>query len=317
MRKPVQELRFLVTQRCTNECFFCHGEGLQTEKSDLMSAEDIGFVFNIARLYFGSEHTTLTGGEPLLRSDIIEIAAGLYRNLGKVTLTTNGVLLGDRMYIGNYLERLNVSIHSVNPEMYRTITKQPDVFHRVVYGLKQFRRCFPDMEIRINATLLRGYNSAEGDIDSILEFASRLNASVKFVELYPSVAKEFMSIEEVADYLLRRGFAPTISTTRKRNYSNGFIEVGLTKIFCASANDYYDQSAYCAANNDLFVSPDGKIKPCRHNPVEIDILPEAQNRDSKGLYRKLSTAFSLLGKNCCLPDFGKDIPSSVFKCTKI
>lgn len=316
MKKPTQELRFLVTQKCTNSCFFCHGEGLQTGKTDLMSAEDISFVFDVARFHFGCNRTTLTGGEPLLRPDIIDIAAKLYQNLGKVTLTTNGVLLADKINIGNYLERLNISIHSVDPHMYGVITKNRDAYPKMIYGLNQFKQRFPNVEIRVNATLLKGYNSAEDDIDDLLEFASKLNASVKFVELYPPTADEFIPVEEAECYLLRRGFGRISSTTRKKDYSNGFLEVGLTKIFCSSANDHDDPSAYCETNNDLFVSPDGKIKPCRHNPMEIDILPETKDRDSEGICQKLSRAFSLLGKHCYLLEPAKELSVGV-KCVRV
>jgi hypothetical protein len=91
--------------------------------------------------------------------------------------------------------------------------------------------------------------------------------------------------------------------------------VGLTKIFCASANDYDKPSYYCLANNDLFISPDGKIKPCRHNKEEIDILPEALDRDSKGLSSKLSLAFSMLGKDCCSLNIEKSV--DIVKCIQI
>jgi cyclic pyranopterin phosphate synthase len=295
--------------------FFCHGEGLQAEKLAQMSAEDISFIFNVARINFGCQYTTLTGGEPLLRSDIIDIAARIYSNFGKITLTTNGVLLEEKIDIGNYLKRLNISLHSIDPTLYGIVTGRSDVFHKVVCGLEHFRRCFPDVEICINVTLLRSYNFTKDSIDALLNFASKLNASVKFIELYSSSLDEFVSIKEMESHLLLNGFVPAASTRRKKNYSKGSLMVGLTKIFCASANDYDKPSYYCLANNDLFISPDGKIKPCRHNKEEIDILPEALDRDSKGLSSKLSLAFSMLGKDCCSLNIEKSV--DIVKCIQI
>ncbi len=293
-----RELRFVVTQRCIYECSFCHGEGLQTVKRDALSIEDFRFIFNVARSQFGFDYTTLSGGEPLVRSDIVEIAAGLYYDSGKTTLTTNGFFLDEKLYIGNYIKRLNVSIHSFNRDVYESIVGRSNVFHRVIYGLKKFRSKYPEVEIRLNTTVVRGLNSGEKDIDDLLKFASRLGASIKFVELYPSSCSGFFPIKEVEIMLMQRGFKQFISPTRKRDYSDGVIEVGLTKIFCAAAADSEIPSRFCNENNDLFVSPDGMLKPCRHNLMEVDILPEVRERDAEKLFLKLKKAFELLGKNC-------------------
>lgn len=316
MKNSLQELRFVVTQKCTNSCFFCHGEGLQEKKISLLDADDIAFVFDASYKYFGCDLTTLTGGEPLLRSDIIDIAKKLFYNSGKVTLATNGFLLEDRMAIGNYIDRLNVSIHSLNPKTYELITQRSGAFNKVINSLIDFRQNFPSIKIRLNSTLLRGYNFSKEAIEEVLKFANRIDASVKFVELYPPTADEFVPVKSMENYLLRHKFLPIASTTRKKDYSDGLCQVGLTKIFCSSASDYDDPSAYCAANNDLFISPDGRIKPCRHNPKEIDILSEIKNRDSDGLYQKLSLAFSLLGQDCCVAKQKKNRSVGV-KCTRV
>ena len=209
-------------------------------------------------------------------------------------------LLNKRICIGNYVDRVNVSIHSLDKKTYETLSGRKDVLHVVIYGLQKLRNCFPKLDIRINTTLIKGINSDKESINELLSFASRLNASIKFIEMYPSNLDQFVSINEVEKLLIKQNFVPIVSTTRKRNYSNGMIEVGLTKIFCEVVNAQLNPITFCAENNDLFVSPDGTIKPCRHASAEVDILPETKNRDVDGLHQKLLLAYSMLRNNCVM-----------------
>lgn len=103
-----RELRFLVTQKCNYNCVFCHGEGLQSKKSDLLKPDDIRFLYSVGRDCFGVTTTTLTGGEPLIRTDIVDIAHELKKENCDITITTNGSLLERCMYIGNYIKCINL-----------------------------------------------------------------------------------------------------------------------------------------------------------------------------------------------------------------
>jgi len=304
---PQQELRFVVTQKCNYDCTFCHGEGLQTPKEALLKPEDFRFIFAIGKKHFGMETTTLSGGEPLIRKDIVDIADELYHEGAIITLTTNGYFLEDRIYIGNYVKRINVSIHSLKKERYEIIVRRRNVFHKVIYGVRKLREKYPDVDIRINSTLVDGINSSERDIMDLIGFAKSLDASIKYVELFPSTMKGFISLGNVEEILQKNGFFPIPTQTRKIAMCNGFTEVNLTKIFCAASADHETPGAFCHSNNDLFVSPDGKIKPCRHNLKEVDILDSVRNMDEESLAGKIKEALDLLGKDCII---GKDTPKS-------
>ena len=78
-----RELRFLVTQACNYDCVFCHKEGLQSSKKALLFAEDYRYLFKVAKEHLGWTTTTLTGGEPLVRNDIENIIAELYKELSQ------------------------------------------------------------------------------------------------------------------------------------------------------------------------------------------------------------------------------------------
>ncbi len=301
-----QELRFLVTQRCNYDCTFCHREGLQTRKDDLLKAEDFRFIFAVAKKHFNFETVTLTGGEPLIRRDIIEIASGLSKESAEITLVTNGFLLEDRIYIGNYVKRINVSLHSLKKGLYEAIVRRRNVFDKVVYGLQKFRYKYPEAEIRINSTLVDGANATEEDILDLVKFADGLDASIKYVELFPPGDEGFVPIVRAQEVLLKNGFSYVPSQARKISLSNASTEVILTKIFCAVAKDHPSPSGFCRGNNDLFVSPDGKIKPCRHNLDEVDIIKETTARDESALSDKIGEALKSLGRNCIIDNEGKN-----------
>ncbi len=300
MGKYSQEIRFLLTQKCTHDCYFCHEEGMQTKKAELLNVEDVNFIFNTARLKLGFENTTLSGGEPLLRRDIIEIAKRLHENLAKTTITTNGLLLEKKIHIGNYVNRINVSIHSLNEKVYEKLSRRRGVFHDIIYSLRKFRDRFPDLEVRINAAIIKDVNSDRKNIHDLLVFATKLNASIKFIEIYPATSVWFFPISKIEEFLLEQNFVPIVSTTRKKNFHNGAIEVGLTKIFCATVNMQPSHEDFCANNNDLFISPDGTIKPCRHMLTEVNILQETKSLNVEGLHSKLLSAYAILKNGCAV-----------------
>lgn len=295
-----QELRFVVTQKCNYDCTFCHGEGLQTVKEALLAPQDFRFIFAVGKKHFNLNTTTLSGGEPLVRKDIVDIAGELHQEGAIITLTTNGYLLEDRIYVGNYVDRVNVSLHSLKKERYEAIVRRRNVFHKVIYGLRKLREKYPEVDIRINSTLVDGINSSEQDVLDLIRFAEKLDASIKYVELFPRTVEGFLPISDIADILKRNGFFPVPSKTRKDSLYNGSTGVNLTKIFCAVAEDQGNPSVFCRNSNDLFLSPDGRIKPCRHNPREVEILQIVRNKDERALVEKIGEAFDFLGGDCIL-----------------
>lgn len=293
-----RELRFLVTQKCNYNCVFCHGEGLQSKKNDLLNPEDYRFLFSVGRDYFGITTATLTGGEPLARKDIIDIANELNKENCDITITTNGSLLGRNMYVGNYIKCINLSLHTLSPIRYEEIVQRQNVYHEMIYNLKKFRELFPNVEICLNIAFVEGINSSEEELKDLICFAESINASIKFIELFPPDSEGFVSLEYLRNYLLNNGFEKVPSLTRKEKYTNGKVMVGLIKIFCAKACETLSPADYCNKYNDLFVSPDGKIKPCRKNRLEVDILEAVRLRNVKLTAKGIKEAFNLLGKNC-------------------
>lgn len=295
-----RELRLVLTQNCNYSCVFCHGEGLQSKQTDNFTAKDYGFLFYIGKKYFGFGKTTLSGGEPLFRKDIVEIAQEIKAQKGIITVITNGALITQRPGLGKYVDRFNISLHTLDKDKYAFIVQRKNTFDSVLMGIKQIREENPDTEVRLNATIVKNTNETKKKILDYTSFAEGIAASVKFIELYPQKSKGFVPLSRVAKILENEKYEKDDSKPRGVIYSKKGSKIILSKIFCSCAVSCENPREYCNKYNDMFVTPEGKLKPCRVSLEEIDILQEVKRRDEKALRDKIKTAFEMLGKNCPL-----------------
>ena len=123
--RPVDNLRLSVTQKCNLRCFYCHREGEDYLANTEMTPEELERVVRVA-VSLDVKRIKLTGGEPLLRTDILEIVHRLshIQNIQEVAITTNGILLRDLAgpLKAAGLTRVNVSLGTIKPATYREIT---------------------------------------------------------------------------------------------------------------------------------------------------------------------------------------------------
>jgi len=126
--RPVTDIRLSVTKRCNFACVYCHDEGLgpvaspRSPHGDEMTPTEVERIVTVAR-EFEIRSVKFTGGEPLVRADLEEIVARTVRQIGDVSLTTNGSMLARRAEgLRNAgLKRINVSVDSLRPEAFRAI----------------------------------------------------------------------------------------------------------------------------------------------------------------------------------------------------
>lgn len=300
LEKSPQEMRFIVTGKCNYDCTFCHGETLSEMKkqSNLLTPDDWTFLYQVGSEIFGMKTVTLTGGEPLMRRDILPIAQKLHDSGAYITMVSNGALLPHRPGIGKYIDKINVSLHSLNQEKYASIVQRKDTLPIVKNGVRQLREQNPQATIMMNSACTRGFNDTPQDLASLVEFAKEVKASIKMIELFPATHKDCVPLHEIQALLTVIGFEQTHATKRKINLTNGVVTVALTRILCAQAMLEDDSEFYCKVNNDLFISPEGKIKLCRNAEDEIDILPAIKARDKEFLSDQIRNALHNLGKQC-------------------
>lgn len=162
--REINYLRISVTDRCNLRCTYCMpASGIRRIRhDDILSFEEILAVAREASR-LGVSKIRLTGGEPLVRKNIVFLIRSLKATAGirEVSLTTNGVLLsglaGEIRSAG--LDRINISLDSVNPEKYRAITRTGDI--RNVLGGIEAARAAGFAGIKINMVLLPGVDRSE------------------------------------------------------------------------------------------------------------------------------------------------------------
>jgi cyclic pyranopterin phosphate synthase len=185
--RHVSYLRVSVTDRCDFRCVYCMSEHMTfLPKKDLLTLEELDRLCS-AFVAKGVRKLRITGGEPLVRKDIMTLFRSLGRHLEtgaleELTLTTNGSQLakyaGDLKSAG--VRRINVSIDTLDPIKFKAITRWGDLAV-VLDGLKAAERA--GLAIKINAVALKGVN--EDEIDDLIRFAHGRGADLTLIETMP------------------------------------------------------------------------------------------------------------------------------------
>jgi len=120
--RPINSARISVTDRCNMNCIYCHGEGDEADGRE-MSTEELTTLL-LALKSLDVRKIKITGGEPLLRDDIVDVIAETSSGFEEVSLVTNGTLLEEtaRELAEAGLTRVNVSLDTVDPDLYSRIT---------------------------------------------------------------------------------------------------------------------------------------------------------------------------------------------------
>ena len=158
-----KELRLIITRNCNYNCFFCHGEGVEKGTKELLNSSDYAFLVNFCKQKFGWDTVTLTGGEPFIRKDIFDIVNKI-SDLGvKITIVSNGELITFNNKIFDKIERINVSIHSLDEFVYDRIIQKNNKLKKVLANLHELRKLNNSIDIRINTTIVKQKNNKKED----------------------------------------------------------------------------------------------------------------------------------------------------------
>jgi len=185
--RHVTYLRVSVTDRCDFRCVYCMSEHMTfLPKRDLLTLEELDRLCS-AFVAKGVRKLRITGGEPLVRKNILWLFKALSRHLEtgaleELTLTTNGSQLpkyaADLAAIG--VRRVNISLDTLNPDRFRAITRWGD-FGQVMAGLEAAERA--GLKVKLNAVALKGVN--EDEIEDLVRFAHGRGADLTLIETMP------------------------------------------------------------------------------------------------------------------------------------
>jgi cyclic pyranopterin phosphate synthase len=185
--RSVTYLRVSVTDRCDFRCAYCMSEDMTfLPKRDLLTLEELDRMCSVF-VEKGVRKLRITGGEPLVRRDIMTLFRSLSRHLAsgaldELTVTTNGSQLA--RYASELaacgVRRINVSLDTLDPQKFRAITRWGD-FDKVVAGLDAAQAA--GLKVKINAVALKGVN--EDEIPALLEWAHGRGMGLTLIEVMP------------------------------------------------------------------------------------------------------------------------------------
>ena len=184
--RRITYLRVSVTDRCDFRCVYCMAETMTfLPRQDLLTLEELDRLAS-AFVLRGVRKLRLTGGEPLVRRNIMWLIRSLSRHLGsgldELTLTTNGSQLATHAeaLAECGVARINVSLNSLDPAKFRTITRRGDLA-QVLGGIDAAKRA--GLKIKINMVALRDVN--EDEIEDVLRWAHGRGFDLTLIETMP------------------------------------------------------------------------------------------------------------------------------------
>ncbi len=279
--REVNYLRVSVTERCNFRCQYCMPDKPFSwkPKENLLSFEEL-FLFIKAAMDEGITKVRITGGEPLLRSDLDKFIAMIYNHNKDVdlALTTNGYLLKSvaKSLKDAGLKRLNISLDSLKPSIAQQIA-QKDVLKDVLEGIEEALKV--GLKVKINMVPLKGINDDE--IVELLDFAKKRGIEIRFIEYMENamansdikglLGKEILEkikqkykIKKIG----REGSSPSFSYELEDGYKFGLIDP--------------HKHDFCESCNRIRLTAEGFLIPCLYFDEAMSIKDSVQKGDVEG-----------------------------------
>jgi len=185
--RAISYLRVSVTDRCDFRCVYCMSEDMNfLPKQDLLTLEELDRLCSVF-VGKGVRKLRITGGEPLVRRDIMTLFRSLSRHLEtgtleELTLTTNGSQLARyaRDLAACGVKRINVSLDTLDEQKFKTITRWGDL-NKVIGGIDAAREA--GLAVKINAVALKGVN--EDELERMVEWSHGRGMDLTFIEVMP------------------------------------------------------------------------------------------------------------------------------------
>ena len=273
--RHINYLRISITDRCNLRCIYCMPkDGISLiGHDDILRYEEFLRIARIA-VSKGISKIRITGGEPLVRKGLVDFIGDLSALSGiqDLSMTTNGILLSSTALAlrSAGLKRLNISLDSLSPEKYRTVTRGGDI-NQVLAGIKAANAA-GFSPLKINMVAIRGIND-----DEILAFARlslEYDVHVRFIEYMPIGMENgwhedrFVSTDEIKNTISALGHLVQIENDNGAGPAQMYALAGAPGRlgFISSLSSHF-----CATCNRLRLTPDGKLRTCLFSDAEVDL----------------------------------------------
>jgi cyclic pyranopterin phosphate synthase len=274
--------RISITDVCNFKCGYCLPNGYQKSenKKEFLSLEEIKRIGK-ALSELGVCKIRLTGGEPTVRKDFVEIIENLKSlpGINKVVFTTNGYNLKNiaKSVVDAKIDGINVSIDSLDREKFKFITGK-DNLEDILIGLKVLQD-LNFKNIKVNAVLLKGVNDGEQDFDSWQQFIKSNNVDFRYIELMQTgdnldyFKKYHVSANVFRDYLLKKEWihqTAGFDSGPSKNYIHKDFK-GKFGIIAPYSKDF------CKSCNRLRITAQGDLRLCLFGDTGISLRALLQN----------------------------------------
>ena len=289
--RKIHYLRISLTDHCNLRCVYCMPEDMKFRPNAEMMQDDE--VLLLTRLFadIGFDKIRLTGGEPTVRLNIVDIVRGIAAIPGihSLSMTTNGVLLsklaGPLAEAG--LDRVNVSLDTLDPAKFKRITrwgKLEDVWKGILAaeqsGLKP---------LKLNAVVVRGFN--EEDVTELARLTLDHPWQVRFIEMMPFAGATDLQIgQRVTEAEIRARIEQTLGPLEIVNGGELDGEARLFHVSGAQGNVGFISSVtvpFCASCARARLTSDGILRTCLLREHEIDLLTPLRGGASQDELRKM------------------------------
>lgn len=280
--RPLLNLRIALTQNCNLQCLYCHMEGEERRINQFaeMSAEEVVQITEVA-VKLGISKVKLTGGEPLLRKDILEIVEGISSipGLKDLSMTTNGTLLAslaEKLH-DKGLKRVNISLPTLDAETYEKLTGGK--INHVLDGVKAAVEAglYP---VKLNMILLKGINDHK--VWRMIRFAEQTGTILQLIELEPiNIAKEFFAQHYIDLNKIALELEHKALKIEARSLMHNRLVYHLPNVKVEIVPPI-ENTEFCAHCTRIRLTSDGKLKTClMTNNNLIDILTPLRNGASQ------------------------------------
>ena len=281
-QRRISYLRLSVTDRCDLRCTYCMPEKMTfLPKKDVLSLDEL-HKLSLAFVARGISKIRLTGGEPLVRRDVVELVRALGRQLGngldELTLTTNGTRLeefaGDLAAAG--IKRVNVSLDTLDPVLFETLSRR-DRLAEVLRGIAAAKAA--GLAVKINTVALKGLN--EGEIPFLVEWAHARGHDMTLIEVMPLGEVEgervdhYLPLPAVRDALEERFNLTDIAdqTGGPARYVRVAQTGGRLGFITPLTNNF------CATCNRIRVTATGQLYACLGGAEQVDLRAALRSDD--------------------------------------
>lgn len=260
--RQITYLRLSVTERCNLRCRYCMPEESACGAEAL--TEDALITVVEAAASVGIRKVRITGGEPLVRKDILSICrrAAAVAGIDELCLTTNGILLPQLAVPLREagVRRVNISLDTLNKDTYKALTRR-DHLSEALLGLEAALTAGFD-KVKVNAVLLGGVN--DGEIAELADLTRQYPVDVRFIEWMPmgQVYGSYLSCDAVLQALPQLEKQPSEGVAEQYRLPGAQGCVGLIRPVSRH---------FCGGCNRIRVTADGQVKPCLHRGAELSL----------------------------------------------